>query len=245
MIVMFLVIVWLAVLGPMAVRYFREGGSRDSVESFHEQMHLLERAGPKLVAPAHTLDGAVPEGSDPEEPWSGGVRSGGDGGREMGSHAGLFLLEATGTSPGLAGTSPWVATRVRTHRRRRGQRRRRDLVLVAMAVAVLSCGLGALPGLHLVWVVTVVAMLLIGGCAALGAYAQVLDADRRASAPAPGVHAAVPPPSPWSIGPVTEARRNRSGQVARRQWAARAGFPGAWDDDAEDDYGAKKVAVGG
>ncbi|MGH9029693.1 MAG: hypothetical protein ACRDV4_08780, partial [Acidimicrobiales bacterium] len=143
-IVLVLVIVWLAVLAPMAVRYFREGRSKDSVESFHEQLHLLERAGPKLVAPAHTLDGADPEGTSPAELASSNGRSGGDGVREMGSHTGLYLLEA-------AAPSGLVTSRARLHRRRRGQRRRRDLVLMAMATAVLSGGLGALGGLHLLW----------------------------------------------------------------------------------------------
>lgn len=235
---MILVIVWLAVLGPMAVRYFRDGGSRDSVESFHEQMHLLERAGPKLVAPAHTLEGADPNGPSQAELASGTNRSGGDGVREMGSHAGLFLLEAPGTSA-------WVATRARTHRRRQGQRRRRDLVLVAMATVVLTGGLGAVSGLHLLWVVTAVSALLIAGCAVLGAYAQMLVTDRRASTPTPDARAAVPPPSPWSVGPVAEARRGRSEEAGSAGWTARAGFPGAWDDDNEGDFEVGKVAVGG
>ena len=42
MVVLILVVLWVVVLTPLGVRRLRERQGQSSIESFHEQLHLLE-----------------------------------------------------------------------------------------------------------------------------------------------------------------------------------------------------------
>jgi hypothetical protein len=56
MVVLILVVLWIVVLTPGAVRWYRARQPTESIDSFHQQLHLLERTGPKLVEPAYRLE---------------------------------------------------------------------------------------------------------------------------------------------------------------------------------------------
>ncbi|HVX21278.1 MAG TPA: hypothetical protein VHB02_08015 [Acidimicrobiales bacterium] len=58
MLILILVALWLVVLAPAFVKRLLESRSTGSIDSFHRSLHLLERTGPKLVAPAYRLDTA-------------------------------------------------------------------------------------------------------------------------------------------------------------------------------------------
>ena len=55
MVLLFLAVIWAAVLLPPAIRARAEGRPADSIGSFRRQLHVLERTGPATVAPAHRL----------------------------------------------------------------------------------------------------------------------------------------------------------------------------------------------
>jgi hypothetical protein len=53
---------WLVVLAPAFIKRWIDRRPAESIDSFHHQLHLLERTGPKLVAPAYRLETAEPSG---------------------------------------------------------------------------------------------------------------------------------------------------------------------------------------
>lgn len=213
MVVLVLVVLWVAVLTPRLVRHFREGRSHSSIDSFHEQLHLLERAGPKLVEPAYRLE--VPETDSLTR--------------------GLALVGGTSA----ANATPRLVRGVRQKQsgweRRRSRRRRRDLLLGLVALAVVTGGLGALHALHLLWAITGVSALAIAGYIALVAYAQVLYADHDAARPVSPPMNEVPAATTWGASRPRHAPVSTTPAVeilgAGSARAARAGYPGAWDDD--------------
>lgn len=246
MVVLILVCVWIAVLTPRAVRFFREDRSQGSIESFHQQLHLLERTGPKLVPPAHTLE------TDQDDAVSGDAFAGpatapdlvllGSGG--AGSWGPASGPASAPASAPASTRSRWIADHARADRQRRGRRRRRDILLGLGAVAVISGGLGAMHGLHLVWVATAAAVVLAVGFVALAAYAQLLDADRQATRPIVPTGRLDPASRrlsrPRHAAPGTERVEVLDTHPA---WAARAGYPGAWDEESDD--APRRVAAGG
>jgi hypothetical protein len=212
LVVLVLVGLWIAVLTPRLVRHFREGRSRSSIESFHEQLHLLEKTGPKLVEPAHRLE--VPE---------------------IGTAApGLALVDESGVARATPSLVRGVRQKQSSWERRRSRRRRRDLLLGLVAVATITGGLGAMHALHLLWAITGVSALAIAGYIALAAYAQMLHADLDAARPVSPPLPEAPPVAPRPSRPrhasttATPAVEILSAGSPR---AARAGYPGAWDDD--------------
>ena len=54
MVLLILAMVWAAVLGPSLLRR-RAERSTDSIGAFHRQLRVLERTGPTVIDPAHTL----------------------------------------------------------------------------------------------------------------------------------------------------------------------------------------------
>ena len=224
MVVLVLVILWVAVLTPRLVRHFREVRSIDSIDLFHEQLHLLERAGPKLVEAAYRLE--VPDSDR--------------------SFAPLALVGPDGAEH----AAPLLVQGVRQKRvaweRRRSCRRRRDLLLSLSAVAVLTGGLGAMHAFHLLWAITGVSALTIAAYVALAAYAQLLHADRDALRPVPSRQR--DEPGSWGV---TRPQHALIGAAATREilaagsrHAARAGYPGAWDHE-EPAPVLQRRAVGG
>jgi hypothetical protein len=53
-------LLWIAVLAPGLITRFSERRSAGSIDSFHNRLHLLERTGPKLIAPAFRLGRTQP-----------------------------------------------------------------------------------------------------------------------------------------------------------------------------------------
>lgn len=176
MVVLFLVVIWIAVLAPGLIRRFKESSSQSSIDDFHQQLHLLERAGPKLVEPAYRLAAGEDDSGIP-------APAGRPGQSEGGPATGLVLLDPEVTQ--TRSTQPMVRTASRRSAiaTRRARKRRRDVLLGAMATAVLTGVLGAMHALHLLWAVTGVSVLAIAAYIGLAAYAQMIHADRQASRP--------------------------------------------------------------
>jgi hypothetical protein len=225
LVVLVLVVLWVAVLTPRLVRHFQQGRSNSSIDSFHEQLHLLERAGPKLVEPAYRLE--VPEADQ--------------------VHAGLALANAIGAEAATPDLVRGVRQRHSAWERRRSRRRRRDVLLSLVAVAAATGGLGAMHALHLLWAITGVSALAIAGYVALAAYAQVLHADRDAARPVP--QRLPDPPAVWGVGGPRHASRVATGSfeilTARSPRAARVGYPGGWDHDELVSVVPRHAASGG
>ncbi|MGC2168627.1 MAG: hypothetical protein WA580_05945 [Acidimicrobiales bacterium] len=60
MLLLVLALFWVALLAPVAIRHFRDGGAERSIDSFHAEHEVLSRPG-YVVAPAHRLDEADEE----------------------------------------------------------------------------------------------------------------------------------------------------------------------------------------
>jgi hypothetical protein len=146
-----LVVLWAAVLGPSLLRRTVDRRSGDSIGAFHRQLRVLERAGPTLVSPAFRLTTALPEGMRPGAAPVGPV---------LPARPGLVLMRphaAPATPPGnsrQAGTTP---ARLDPYFLPGASKRRRD-VLLCLVSAVLGTGvLGAIPALRPLLIVTAVA----------------------------------------------------------------------------------------
>lgn len=257
MIVLILVALWAVVLTPALLKKWLDRRSTVSIETFHQQLHLLERAGPKLVDPAYRLETA-PSGaglavgqsgypavsSRPSRPnlvllkpvSDGDARPGGTDDvvdSSSGEHfrrVGSPLVDDDDPSRRLA------AARIEELRRHQAQRRRRDLVLGLASTLVITGLLGlAVP---MFWVLTGLAAVALGGYVGLAAYAQLLEAERssrrygRTGLASRSETGGLPAGGVPGWQPVTEDR-----------WAASAGYPGAWDDGADDPEEAGPRAV--
>ena len=222
----FVVLLWVAVLAPSAWRRFGDRQSVGSVDHFHHQLQLLEHAGPKTVSPAYRLHTALPGGSL-DDPYVSQVDS---------SRPKLVLLRPTDDetaadvddSEGIHYERVCVLDRpepvclpevgVDVSRFRREQARNRCTVLLrCLCVAAISTGLiGILPGLHLAWIFTalsgVAALALVG----LIGYAKELEVQQ-------------------------EQQRARRAEARRFIDPAAAGYPGGWDDEGHQE---SRVAEG-
>jgi hypothetical protein len=223
------VVLWVVVLVPGALRRRAERRGDGSIEHFHQQLQLLEHAGPKLVTPAYRLHTALP---------------GGDGSGEMpaiasiSSRPKLVLLrpvddEETADVDDLDGChyervgvldrpepiTPRHQTRAGLNDYRRQQARQRcSMLLRCLVAASISTALiGMFPALHLLWIGTGITGLAALGLLGLIAYAkevETLQSRRRPSYASP----------PWLDAPEID-----DPYVA----AATAGYPGAWDEEYE------------
>lgn len=244
MVLVFLVLVWVAVLAPWGIRRLRQGYADASIDSFHEQLHLLERTGPKLVQPAYRLT-AAGDSREPDEPERFGearARSG--------------AVAAVGATP--LGVPSTPRDRQSSMQHQRSRRRRRDVVVWLGVVVVASGVLGSLHSLHALWVVTFLSAAAIAAYVALAAYAQMLNAENEALKPV-AQRVSAPPMAvdpPWLLRMPRHACSTSHLGVevmesqSSRARAARSGFPGAWDEDAEEpralvSAGPRHAAVGG
>jgi hypothetical protein len=216
----FVVLLWVAVLAPSAWRRFGERQGVGSIDHFHHQLQLLEHAGPKTVAPAYRLHTAVPGGRSPEAPPEQGVDS---------SRPKLVLLRPTDNAAaadvdGDDGSHyervgvldrpdpvcvPEVTVALPALRREQARRRCTTLLRCLGAVAVSTGLIGLIPGMQLAWVFTGISGLAALGLVGLMAYAKELEAEQT-------------------------RRRSRREVLDPVGWAERtasAGYPGAWDDD--------------
>jgi hypothetical protein len=269
MLILILVALWLVLLAPAFVKKHLENRSTVSIDSFHRSLHLLERTGPKLVAPAYRLEtahaatGVVPGQSGlpavssmPGRPNLvllqpvGDDPAATDGDDVVDDAAGRHYLRvppqlaaapgpsSTGPSSavGPSGIPPTLAARSGEYRTEQARRRRRDILFALGGTVVLTAPLGAVHGLHLLWVVTVLAGVALAAYVGLAAYAQALDGTHRMPAPnvsyryaddvdrrSAAVHGF---PGAWDDEPVSQSTPSH--------WAAMAGYPGAWDDELAD-----------
>jgi hypothetical protein len=246
MIVLILVALWAVVLAPALLKKWLDRRSTVSIDTFHQQLHLLERAGPKLVDPAYRLETvqssagmAVGESGFPAvssrpsrpnlvllEPVSDADTGPGVGDEVVDTFSGEHFRRVGTPTTDDEPSRRLAAARIEDLRRHQAQRRRRDLLLGLATTLVITGLLGlAVP---MFWVLTGLAAVALGGYIGLAAYAQLLEEERRPRAAgrngrmsrsAPGG-----PPSGGAWPPVTDGG-----------WAASSGYPGAWDDDLGDE----------
>ncbi|MGH9091709.1 MAG: hypothetical protein ACRDZR_10090 [Acidimicrobiales bacterium] len=256
MILLILVALWIVVLAPAFVKKWLDRRSTVSIDTFHQQLHLLERAGPKLVPPAYRLEtaqsatgmavgasGFPAVSSRPSRPnlvllqavgegEAGVVADGGPGGEVVDDASGAHYRRLAPAHVLDEGPSRRLArAQVEAFRRHTVQRRRRDL-LIGMVVTLVLSGLLGLA-VSLFWVVTVVAALALAGYVGLAAYAQLLEADRRGpAAPADG-YGWLSATDAGGRGPGAREVAGQGGPAAAAtdRWMATVGYPGAWDDE--------------
>jgi hypothetical protein len=204
-VVMVLVVVWAAVLTPVLMKRHSERQASTSIESFHRQLHLLERAGPKIVPAAHRLE-TVHSGT--------GLAPGGSGYPAVSSMPGrpnLVLLQPVGDDAGTdedqvidpstghhyrraalpevdiperpRSASRRMAPVPRAVSRARARRRRQDILLGLVGTVVASALLGVVPALRVLWVVTGLAAVALVAFLALVATAQRWAAEARMAWP--------------------------------------------------------------
>lgn len=252
LVLLILVVLWIVVLAPGLVGKFREKRSTGSIDSFHHSLHLLERTGPKIVAPAYRLQTA--HSSTGTAPGASGLPAV----SSMPGRANLVLLrpvDGAGAATGDAevvddrgghyrrvptnGTDPvpTVAAPTGSERRQReARRRRRDILTGLLATFICTGLLGLVHSLQALWIVTVLSGVALAGFVALAAYATALAAQEQ-----------------------QDLRLRRSlGAPRTLVDRASAGYPGAWDDlgtgasweisgDESDSYGwedePRRVAV--
>ncbi len=262
MVLLILVALWIVVLAPAFIRSWMAKQPSQSIDSFHRQLHLLERTGPKIVAPAYRLETAT--GPDPSLGPSGLPTISSSPKRPN-----LVLLQPVGDHDDVAvgdevvdGASGEHFRRVRSlpvadpapstvvpplgrgegatgydvheERRRQARRRRGDILLGVVAACVFSGVLGFVPALHGLWYVTIAALVVLVAYVAMMIYAASLETDRwhlphdQTAPEGTGRHR----------GQFTDADHrpaHAAPATAVQYQLAAAGFPGAWDDDFDED----------
>ncbi len=237
MVLLILVVLWALVLTPHFVRKWLDRRPAGSIESFHHQLHLLERTGPKLVPPAYRLETALPGGN---APLSGalpavvggpnlvllapvGTEGSGDGDEVVDEASGEHYRRLPTPLQPPPAVELTAAPSVDELRHLGARRRRRDLVLGLVATMVLTGLAGFAHSLHALWALTALAGLALAGFVGLAAYAQVLENQG---------------------GQPRHAARHGTARAPRH---AAAGYPGAWDEDddrADGGYEYQQAAAG-
>jgi hypothetical protein len=218
----FVVLLWVAVLAPSAWRRFGERQGVGSIDHFHHQLQLLEHAGPKTVAPAYRLHTALPGGRSTETATDVAADS---------SRPKLVLLRPTADAAaadvdGDDGSHyervgvldrpepvclPEVRAALPTFHREQARRRCTMLLRCLGGVAITTGLIGLAPGMHLAWVFTGLTGVAALGLVGLIAYAKELEAEQARR----------------------RTRRESAPVAAQVDDMAAAGYPGAWDDDHE------------
>lgn len=269
MILLILVALWIVVLAPAFVKKWLDRRSTVSIDAFHQQLHLLERAGPKLVPPAYRLEtahsapgmtvgasGYPAVSSRPTRPNlvllqpvreddTGGSAGAPDDEVVDGSSGAHYRRVVPAPLPEEGPSRRAAAARVEALRRHAVQRRRRDLLIGVASTLVLSGLLGL--AVSLFWVVTVLAALTLAGYVGLAAYAQLLEADRHAPAARAGRYQAASRAGGDRDGAGGGARglvgpADGPRSMSSDRWMATVGYPGAWDED-DDAYEEPREAV--
>lgn len=244
---------WGVVLLPTLLKRRSERRQVGSIDHFHHQLHLLERAGPKIVPPAYRLETAESQS---------GLAVGASGYPAISSmpeRPNLVLLrpvapgeaaddevvdDATGDHyqrvgpPTLVGRDDGArADRVLLEverrrapagdadeiRRRETRRRRRNFVALLLGTTVFTGLLGLVPSLHLLWVVTIMSLVGLAAYVTLAAMALRNDVDM--------ARVLSSARTPSRRAPAHAAQSVSRGEVeAEQRWRAEAGYPGAWDE---------------
>ncbi len=202
MVLLLLVVLWVAVLAPGFVKRRRERRSTTSIDSFHHQLHLLERTGPKIVSPAFRLEtagasaatvaapptnSAVPAiTSRPGRPKLVLVGRGdaGDTQEEVGSTGDFFDDQDLRQSADLSERSGQRSPSSRgpltdAYQRRQTLKRRRDVFLGLVGTFLLTAVLGVMPSLHALWALTAISGVALVGFVLLMQHARRTALERR------------------------------------------------------------------
>jgi hypothetical protein len=139
-----LVLVWAVVLGPSLLRRTVDRQHKDSIGSFHRQLHVLGRTGPSLVAPAHRLDTTLPV-----------VRGEGVGTGWLGS------VSSRPSAPLIRHDEPVVGLQTALRRpdpyfRPGACKRRRDVLMVLLCSLTVSGLIGIIPAMRVMLALTAV-----------------------------------------------------------------------------------------
>jgi hypothetical protein len=223
----FVAVLWVVVLAPSLLRRIRERGGVGSVDHFHHQLELLEHAGPKLVTPAYRLRSAgagrsaVPS-ARPKLVLLRAVQDGQEADIEDvdGAHYARVGV--------IARPEPTVSPRqtdaeLAAYRRQQARQRCTFVLRLLTGVAITTGILGVLPAFRLAWIFTGITGIAALALAGLIAYAREVEGQRRQ-----------PGSRPWDYG-AREATVIDEERPATFSGAARAGFPGAWDEDGDED----------
>jgi hypothetical protein len=183
----FVVLLWVAVLAPSVWRRFSERSAVGSIDHFHHQLRLLEHAAPKTVAPAYRLHTAFP--GTGVAPSTAPIDS---------SRPKLVLLRPTGDAAAADVDDgegchyervgvldrpepvclPQVGADLPALHREQARRRCTMLLRLLLGVAISTGLIGMLPGMHVAWVFTGVTGLAGLGLVGLMAYARELEAEQ-------------------------------------------------------------------
>jgi hypothetical protein len=148
-VLLILVVIWAAVLVPSFLRRKLEHRSGDSIGAFHQQLRVLERAGPTLVAPAYRLRTSLPDAMARHRPR-----------HTASGRPGLVLVRPD--APGLVADRRRSVPHPDPYFRPGACKRRRD-VLLCLVSAVIGTGLlGAIPSLRALLWVTMFAGVMVG-----------------------------------------------------------------------------------
>lgn len=192
MVLLVLAVLWIAVLTPGILRKRAERRGTGSIDSFHRQLHLLERTGPKLAPIDHQEfgnDGQVASfptvSSMPGRPnlvlLSKPVNGATPGPEATGR---VYAEGPSATSTPLS--EPAVEARQGSrqaefvaYERRQSLKRRQQIAFGLVGTFVVTALLGMVPSLRMLWGVTLLAAMAIAGYIFLMVYARQMTADRR------------------------------------------------------------------
>jgi hypothetical protein len=220
-------VLWVVVLAPSLWRRIRERGGVGSVDHFHHQLELLEHAGPKLVDPAYRLrsagsgNSATPS-SHPKLVLLRAVQAGQAADIEDvdGAHyARVGVIER----PEPPGSPTQTDAELAAYRRQQARHRCTFVLRLLAGVAITTGILGVLPAFRLAWIFTGITGIAALALAGLIASAREVEGQRGQSRSRPWAYRA------------REATVVAEGGPEVLSGAAQAGFPGAWDEDDEDD----------
>ena len=234
MVLVVLAVVWIAALTPMVLRKMNERQVTTSVDSFRRQLRGLRRAYPRLAASAAHGGIALPMPGTSSRPAR---MSLGAPLHDRGSRSGSACTDVADdrelqdddrrdSEPSRRDASRRPAGARATKRSTRAMRRRR--VLLGLGGTVLgSFALGAIPGLGVLWDLSLLALIATAGYLGLLVYFRQIELERSVkvvdfpmSEPAPRLGVPVTPFDPY---------------VPACRGAAASGASSTGADDSEDD----------
>jgi hypothetical protein len=154
-VLLILVLVWAAVLGPSLLRRGTQRRSTDSIGAFHRQLRVLQRTGPSIVDPLHRLDTSLPSTQIAHRSLGGG-------------RTGLIVVRPDAVVPAsqqLAGRS--ASRRPDPYFRPEACKRRRDVFAILVLTIVFSGSLAVIPAARLVLIFTGLLCVALVGYVAL------------------------------------------------------------------------------
>jgi hypothetical protein len=237
------VVLWIVVLTPSAWRRLAERQGAGSIDHFHHQLALLEHAGPKIMAPAYRLHTAVPGGSpidtqgplevDTGRPKLVLLRPVGDEvsadieGTDGAHYERVGLLEAPEPPRCQAETRAELAA----YRRQQARQRCTMLLRCLTGVSIATAVLGVFPTMRLAWIFTGLSGIALLGLVAMMGYAREIEGQQ------------VRQRQRWATEDESFAYDDYYDGAAS-VGAAEAGYPGAWDDEAEEEFPRQAAGAG-